>query len=117
MQVDYPEELTKIEDFLTRFVATPSRGLPADDDEEAEEEEDLADEVDDMDMDGDDGVGRSKAKYMKVLRKVANRRVASVTIDLNDVKEVSLIGPLAHTRPGSQVGDEQIGAGYVVDLN
>jgi DNA replication licensing factor MCM7 len=96
LQVDYPEELTKIEDFLTRFVATPTRrnghgNLPANDDDEAEEEEDLADEVDGMDMDDndDENPGKSKAKYMKVLRRVANRRSASVTIDLNDIKEVS----------------------------
>lgn len=49
----------------------------------------------DVDEDDDDAPGaerRSKAKYMKVLRNVANRRSAAITIDLNDVKEVSLIG-------------------------
>lgn len=90
--------MTKIEDFLTRFVADTSRRnrrLPADNDDEAEEDEDedLADGVDDLDVDvdGDDehAAGRSKAKYMKVLRRVANRRSAAVTIDLNDLKEVS----------------------------
>jgi DNA replication licensing factor MCM7 len=45
----------------------------------------LADAVDDLDV----GEGRSKAKYMKILRKVANRQSAAVVIDLNDVKEVS----------------------------
>lgn len=71
--------------------------MPADDDDEAEEdeEEDLADDLDDLDVDGDDenapAAGRSKAKYMKVLRRVANRRSAAITVDLNDVKDVSLL--------------------------
>ena len=47
----------------------------------------MADAVDDLDVNGEQ---RSKAKYMKVLRKVANRQSAAVVIDLNDVKEVSL---------------------------
>jgi len=45
----------------------------------------LADAVDDLDVNGEE---RSKAKYMRVLRKVANRQSAAVVIDLNDVKEV-----------------------------
>ena len=45
----------------------------------------LADAVDDLDVNGEE---RSKAKYMRVLRKVANRQSAAVIIDLNDVKEV-----------------------------
>ena len=89
--------MTKIEDFLTRFVpdnSRRSRRLPEDDDDEAEEE-DLADELEgldvdeDVDEDAEGGERRSKAKYMKVLRRIANRRTAAVTIDLNDVKEVS----------------------------
>jgi hypothetical protein len=94
MQINYPEELARIEDFLTRYVADRSprtRQLPSDDDQEAEEEDaeeedDLADAVDDLDVNGE---RRSKAKYMKMLRKVANRQSAAVVIDLNDVKEVS----------------------------
>jgi hypothetical protein len=94
-QIDYAEELVKIEDFLTRFVSDRSsrRRDPNDDEEEGEEsaeeddEDDLADGLDDLDV--GEGSGRSKAKYMKVLRKVANRQSAAVTIDLNDVKEVS----------------------------
>lgn len=94
IQINYPEELARIEDFLTRYVADRSarnRQLPSDDDQEAEEEDaededDLADAVDDLDVNGEQ---RSKAKYMKVLRKVANRQSAAVVIDLNDVKEVS----------------------------
>lgn len=91
--------MTKIEDFLTRFVPDNSRRnrqLPDDDDDEAEEE-DLADEMNGLDVDedeDDDAPGaerRSKAKYMKVLRRVANRRSAAITIDLNDIKEVSPI--------------------------
>ena len=92
-QINYPEELARIEDFLTRFVADSSsrrRQLPDDDDQEAEEEDQedadmLADAVDDLDVNGEE---RSKAKYMRVLRKVANRQSAAVIIDLNDVKEV-----------------------------
>jgi hypothetical protein len=96
MQINYPEELARIEDFLTRYVAdrsTRTRQLPSDDDQEAEEEDaeeqedDLADAVDDLDVNGE---RRSKAKYMKVLRKVANRQSAAVIVDLNDVKEVRL---------------------------
>ena len=93
IQINYPEELNRIEDFLTRFVADSSarrRQLPDDDDQEAEEEDQedadmLADAVDDLDVNGEE---RSKAKYMRVLRKVANRQSAAVIIDLNDVKEV-----------------------------
>lgn len=55
--------------------------------QEEDDEDDLADGLDDLDV--GEGSGRSKAKYMKVLRKVANRQSAAVTIDLNDVKEVS----------------------------
>jgi hypothetical protein len=109
-QINYPEELARIEDFLTRFVADSSarrRQLPDDDDQEAEEEDeenadDLADAVDDLDVNGEE---RSKAKYMKVLRKVANRQSAAVIIDLNDVKEVSdprqymMIGRLTCSTP------------------
>lgn len=80
---------------MTHFVAVSSssrRHLPDDDDQEAEDEDeenadDLADAVDDLDVNGEE---RSKAKYMRVLRKVANRQSAAVVIDLNDVKEVSL---------------------------
>jgi len=94
IQINYPEELNRIEDFLTRFVADSSarrRQLPDDDDQEAEDEDQedadmLADAVDDLDVNGEE---RSKAKYMRVLRKVANRQSAAVVIDLNDVKEVS----------------------------
>lgn len=94
-QIDYAEELVKIEDFLTRFVSDRSsrRRDPNDDEEEGEEsadeddEDEVADGLDDLDV--GEGSGRSKAKYMKVLRKVANRQSAAVTIDLNDVKEVS----------------------------
>lgn len=86
---------------MTRFVAAPTRRnqrLSADDDDEAEEDgADLADEMDGLDVDEDEddiapgAERRSKAKYMKVLRKVANRRSAEVIIDLNDIKEVSPI--------------------------
>jgi DNA replication licensing factor MCM7 len=79
---------------LTRFVSDRSsrRRDPNDDEEGAEsaeedDEDDLTDGLDDLDV--GEGSGRSKAKYMKVLRKVANRQSAAVTIDLNDVKEVS----------------------------
>jgi DNA replication licensing factor MCM7 len=79
---------------LTRFVSDrSSRRRDPNDDEEGEEsaeeddEDDLTDGLDDLDV--GEGSGRSKAKYMKVLRKVANRQSAAVTIDLNDVKEVS----------------------------
>ncbi|EIW66034.1 hypothetical protein TREMEDRAFT_35470, partial [Tremella mesenterica DSM 1558] len=42
----------------------------------------------DLDVDDVDGrEGRSKAKYMKVLRKVANRQLAEVTVDLSDLRK------------------------------
>lgn len=34
--------------------------------------------------------GRSKAKYMKVLRRVANRQTAEVIVDLADLKKVRI---------------------------
>ena len=79
---------------MTRFVADSSsrrRQIPDDDDQEAEEDDEedadaLADAVDDLDVNGEE---RSKAKYMRVLRKVANRQSAAVVVDLNDVQEVS----------------------------
>ncbi|EIW66037.1 hypothetical protein TREMEDRAFT_65880 [Tremella mesenterica DSM 1558] len=91
--INYEEELGKIEDFLTKFVPQARRPrrhahLPADDDEAAEEEQALADDLDDLDVDDVDGrEGRSKAKYMKVLRKVANRQLAEVTVDLSDLRK------------------------------
>jgi DNA replication licensing factor MCM7 len=48
------------------------------------------------------GEERSKAKYMRVLRKVANRQSAAVIIDLNDVKEVSH-DPLLGIRRGTDL--------------
>jgi len=89
IQIDYAEELEKISDFLSRYVPPPRarRDLPADDDEEAEE--DLADDINDLGVDDDDERGqRSKAKYMKVLRRVANRQTAEVVIDLADLRKV-----------------------------
>jgi DNA replication licensing factor MCM7 len=90
IQIDYTEELEKISTFLSTFVPPPRarRDLPADDDEEAEE--DLADEINDLDVDdNDEREERSKAKYMKVLRRVANRQTAEVVIDLADLRKVS----------------------------
>jgi DNA replication licensing factor MCM7 len=64
-----------------------------DDDDEAEDDEDdaesLADGMSEVDMDGA-REGRSKAKYMKVLRKVANRQTTEVVVDLGDLKKVCL---------------------------
>lgn len=63
---------------MSSYVPAPrtERNLPADDDEEAEDEEeeedDLADGLDDMDVD-EDGPRRSKAKYMRIL--VSSRKV------------------------------------------
>ena len=98
IQIDYANELEKITDFLSRYVPPPrtrARGLPADDDEEAEDEEAedeediLADELEGMDVAADPG--RSKAKYMKTLRRVANRRTAEVVVDLADLQKVSVM--------------------------
>lgn len=90
IQLDYAEELEKITEFLSSYVPPPRdprAALPDNDDEEAED--DLADAVDDMDMDGDSQDGeRSKAKYMRVLRKVANRQTAEVVVDLADLRKV-----------------------------
>jgi DNA replication licensing factor MCM7 len=50
----------------------------------------LADDLGDINVDDDDedAPERSKAKYMKVLRKVANRQSAEVVIDLADLRRV-----------------------------
>ncbi len=49
----------------------------------------MADGLDGMAVDGDREVpGRSKAKYMKVLRKVANRQTSEVVVDLADLRKV-----------------------------
>jgi DNA replication licensing factor MCM7 len=96
--INYEDELAKIESFLTTYVPDRRRNarrgapLPADDDEEAEDEDDVADEMDGMDVDDGEGEGRSKAKYMRVLRKVANRQTAEVVIDLGDLRKVSESG-------------------------
>ena len=80
---------------MTRYVPQPRprRALPANDDEEADdEEEDLADDLDELDVDGDgEGPDRSKAKYMKVLRKVANRQTSEIIVDLADLRKVRCI--------------------------
>ena len=47
----------------------------------------MAADVGDMDM-GGEGEGRSKAKYMKLLRRIANRQTTEVVIDLSDLKKV-----------------------------
>jgi DNA replication licensing factor MCM7 len=39
---------------------------------------------------GANGERRSKAKYMKLLRKVANRQTAEVIVDLADLKKVCI---------------------------
>ena len=95
IQLDYADELEKITQFLSTYVPPPRdprTTLPADDDEEAEDE--LADDMDDLDFDGDsDGNEqgqRSKAKYMRVLRKVANRQTAEVVVDLADLRKVGM---------------------------
>ena len=91
-QIDYASELDRIKDFLSRYV--PERGrpsrrsrpedeLPSDDDDEAEDE--LADDIDNLDVGQS---GRSKAKYMKRLRKVANRQSVEVVVDLADLRKV-----------------------------
>jgi DNA replication licensing factor MCM7 len=94
-QIDYPAELDKITEFLSSYVPpprAPRRGLPSDDDEDAEEEDnedDLEDGLDNLSVDG--RVERSKAKYMKVLRKVANRQTSEVIVDLGDLIKVSCL--------------------------
>lgn len=94
--VDYAEEVRKIEEFLTRYVPQPrshrrgrqqAQQLPADDDEAAEEdEEELADDLDDLGLDGG-RASRVKEKYLRVLRRVANRQTAEVVVDLNDLRK------------------------------
>jgi DNA replication licensing factor MCM7 len=81
--INYEDELVKISDFISKYIPAPRarRRIPADDDEEAEED-DLAEEMEDMDVDG------TRSKYMKVLRKVANRQTSEVVIDLADLRKV-----------------------------
>lgn len=37
----------------------------------------------------DEDAGRSKAKYMRIMRKVANRQTSEVVIDLKDIQQVN----------------------------
>ncbi|WWD21313.1 hypothetical protein CI109_105797 [Kwoniella shandongensis] len=103
IQINYDEELEKIQEFLTTYVPPPRsarRTLPSDDDEEAEDEDedegDLADDLSDLDVDEGERRHREKAKYMRVLRKVANRQTAEVVVDLADLKKFSNDQSLLH---------------------
>ena len=93
INIDYADELEKISTFLSTYVPPPRPtrrgGIPADDDEEAEDEEELLDDLDGIDIDDDEHAQRSKAKYMKKLRKVANRQTSEVVVDLADLRKVS----------------------------
>ncbi|OCF40398.1 minichromosome maintenance protein 7 (cell division control protein 47) [Kwoniella heveanensis CBS 569] len=120
INVNYEEETERIKEFLTTYVA-PARshrrpvnghghgqgqghGDDNDDDEEFESEheradgesdgDDLADGLSDLDVRGEER--REKAKYMKVLKKVANRRTEKVVIDLADLKNFSNDTTLLH---------------------
>lgn len=84
----------KIEDFLERYVAGPrprrnQDALPADDDAAAEDtsedEDDLAEGMDGLNV---QGARRTKFKYLRMLREVANRRREDIVIDLKDLKRV-----------------------------
>mgnify|MGYP002718906515 CR=1 FL=1 len=95
IQIDYAEELETITDFLSRYVPPPRaarRDLPGNDDDEAEDEDELADDVADLGVGEHDVPGRSKAKYMRALRRVANRQTEEVVIDLADLRKVCLVG-------------------------
>jgi DNA replication licensing factor MCM7 len=84
----------QINDFLSTYVPQErNRGRGArrqqargEDDSEAESEEDLADGVNNMNVDGERA---PKEKYMKLLRQVANRQTTEVVIELSDLKKVS----------------------------
>ncbi|EAL19989.1 hypothetical protein CNBF3160 [Cryptococcus deneoformans B-3501A] len=95
VQINYEEESAKIEDFLARYVAGPrprrdQSALPADDDSAAEDasedEDDLADGMGGLNV---QGAGRTKFKYLRMLREVANRRREDIVIDLKDLKRHS----------------------------
>lgn len=76
--VNYTEELATITTFLKKYVRPRrpvGRHLPQDDDAEAEEEgesdeedeEELLEEIEDLEVDGEDGqTRRPKGKYMKI---------------------------------------------------
>lgn len=90
INIDYAEETEEIERFLSKYEVTRTapRDLPVDDDDEAEEDT-LADDVADLGMrDDEDALRRSKLKYMKILRRVANRQTEEVIIDLADLRKV-----------------------------
>lgn len=91
----------KITDFVTRFVPDRRRrrnaSLPANDDEAAEDEDESEDDLDeDMDSLDVDDEPRSKAKYMRIMRKVANRQTAKVVVDLADLQQFSNDRSLLH---------------------
>ncbi|WWC72895.1 uncharacterized protein I206_106859 [Kwoniella pini CBS 10737] len=101
ININYEEETERIREFLTSYVSPPRssrRIIPSDDDELAEDE-DLNEEEDDQEDENDlaDNMSdlnvrdrsRSKAKYIKKLRKVANRQTEEIVIDLQDIKNFS----------------------------
>jgi DNA replication licensing factor MCM7 len=80
IQINYEEELVKINDFLSKFIPQPrARKIPSDDDDDVED--DLAERADELNLD-------REPKYMRVLRRVANRQTTEIIIDLNDLKQV-----------------------------
>lgn len=91
------DSVVQINDFLSSYIPQPRdrrnarhRQQLADDDAAAESDEDIADAVDEMDMRDGTGDRRIKAKYLRVLRKVANRQTTEVVIDLSDLKKVCI---------------------------
>ncbi|KAG7563153.1 hypothetical protein FFLO_01461 [Filobasidium floriforme] len=99
--VNYTEELAAITTFLSKYVKPQAQAgaIPRDDDDEAEddvesEDEDLLDDMEDMNVEGQDGGRRTKAKYMKMFTKVANRQLNDVVIDLGDLQRYDPESPL-----------------------
>ncbi|CAK9781347.1 MCM-domain-containing protein [Cutaneotrichosporon oleaginosum] len=96
IEVDYDEEIRKISEFLTKFVSERRQAnggaIPENDDAAAEDEtEDELDDLDELHMEE----ARSP-KYMRIMRKVANRQTAEVVIDLKDLQNYGTDHSLLH---------------------
>ncbi|KAK4058734.1 DNA replication licensing factor MCM7 [Microbotryomycetes sp. JL221] len=85
LNLDYDEDVTKIKDFMRKFVVTrPARQGEDEGEEHAMEDDDV--NVEDHDR-------RGAVRYMEQLQRIANREQASLTIDLEDLEQDTVNGP------------------------
>ncbi|GMK55623.1 hypothetical protein CspeluHIS016_0206790 [Cutaneotrichosporon spelunceum] len=101
IEINYDEEIKKISDFLTKFVSelrsANSGVIPSNDDDAAEpESDDDLGMMDELHMDE-----YQSPKYMRTMRKVANRQTTEVVIDLQDLRNFSTDHSLLHNILGN----------------